>query len=223
MKFKTTIFLVLLLSSLIYGQGRWGAGVYGGVFLPITDFSDFYNTGFGENVQVTYGWSENTLLTFSVGTSSWDFDNDAFNQELENSGAPEIRVDLYASFRVVPYLLGVRWYAMKGKYRPYILLEGGRYYYETKYQGTITNSNEKPPDNIEEIPETKITGSETALALGIGTFAELSDHFFLDVVLKYNAITNARAISDFEDEQTLTGLSRTVQYITLLAGINYRF
>lgn len=223
MKLKVVLLLIILFSSTIYCQGRWGVGAYGGVFLPITEFSDFYKTGFGGNLNVTYDWSENTLFTFSVGTSSWEFDSDAFNRELENSGTPEIRVDLDASFRVVPFLIGVRWYATKGKYRPYILLEGGLYYYETKYQGTIENSNEKPPNNIEEVPETKISGNQPALALGIGTFVELSDHFFLDVVLKYNAITNAKAISDWEDDQTLTGISRTVQYITLLAGINYRF
>jgi opacity protein-like surface antigen len=221
MKFNTTALLFFIFSSTIYCQGRWGVGAYGGVFLPITEFSDYYNTGFGGNVQVTYNWSENTLLTFSIGTSSWDFDNDAFNKELQKT-APEIRVDLDASFTVVPYLLGVRWYLMNGKYRTYILLEGGLYYYETRYQGTIEDSNEKPPE-IEEIPETIITGNQPALALGIGTFIEVSDHIFLDVVLKYNAITNAKAISDWEDDQTLTGLSRTVQYITLLAGINYRF
>ena len=222
MKFKATTYFIILLSSVIYGLGRWGAGAYGGVFVPIAEFSEFYNTGFGGAAQVTYGWSENTLFTFSVGTSSWEFDNDSFNRELENSGAG-IKVDLDASFKVVPYLLGVRWYAMKGKYRPYILLEGGLYYYETKYQGTIEDLLEKPPNNIEEIPETKITGNESALALGIGTFVELSDHIFLDAVLKYNAITNAKAISEWEEDQTITGLSRTIQYITLLAGINYRF
>lgn len=222
MNFRILSICIILFSSLISAQGRWGAGVNGGVFLPITEFSDFYKTGFGGNLQITYGWSENTLLTFSVGTSSWDFDSDAFNDELEKAGTG-IKVDLDASFRVMPYLLGVRWYALRGKYRPYVMLEGGVYSYETKYKGTIEDSNEEPPDNIQEVPETKITGNETALALGIGTYIKLSDHFFIDGVLKYNAITNARAITDYDDEQTITGLSRTIQYITILAGINYRF
>jgi opacity protein-like surface antigen len=223
MKIKYIIGMLILSAGLLSGQGKWGAGAYGGVFMPITEFSDFYNTGFGGNVQVTYSWSENTLFTFSVGTSSWDFNSEAFNRELENSGFPQIKVDLDGTFRVVPYLLGIRWYAFRGNYRPYILLEGGLYYYETKYQGTITNSDEQPPDNIQQVPETSITGNESALALGAGTFIKLNDHLYLDAVLKYNAITNARAISDYDNDQTLTGLSRTVQYITLLAGINYRF
>ncbi len=223
MKFKTVIVMMIFSVGLINGQGKWGAGVYGGVYQPITEFSDFYSTGFGGNVQITYGWSENTLFTFSVGTSSWDFDSEAFNRELENSGNPQIKVDFDGSFRVVPYLLGVRWYAFSGQYRPYIMIEGGLYNYETKYQGTITNSDEKPPDNITQVPETKITGNESALALGLGAYIKLNENFFFDAVIKYNAITNARSISDYDDDQTLTGLSRTVQYITLLAGVNYRF
>jgi hypothetical protein len=79
------------------------------------------------------------------------------------------------------------------------------------------------PPEVLEVPETKITGNESALAFGVGAFIRLNDHFFVDTLIKYQAITNARANIDYEDDQTLNGISRTIQYVSLLAGINYRF
>jgi opacity protein-like surface antigen len=219
------IFLFIILvffTSGLSAQSNWGIGVEGGVSFPISEFSESYKTGYSGNIRATYIWGENTLLSFSVGLSQWEVDNSKVNQSIADAGI-NAKVDLDANLRIIPILVGVKWYFIKGKYRPYILIEGGFHNYKSSIKGTITDTSPGASGTPVPIQEISDSGTETALSIGAGSLLKLSNHWYLEFTGKYNVLTNARALSDPDDNQTISGISRTIQYITLLLGINYRF
>ncbi len=222
--FLTIIFsIVLTISS--NAQSNFGVGLSGGVNFPTGDFDEFYNAGYGGDLHFSYHLGNEAIFTLAVGYNRWNLAVDAFNKLAAASGL-NWKFELDSHFAIIPVLLGVRWYLFQKKNQPYITFEGGIYNYQFKLEGKAVNTVSGA--NIPEIPipEVRKSGTETMLNLGLGYLYTLSKHWLLDVTVKYNIITNAFTIEnlvDPESEDTIYGVKGTNQYLSLLAGINYRF
>ena len=109
MKKAVLLLLVLLFfaTSANAQQGKMYVGGQVGISLPMGDFGDGANLGFGFLGNFYYGINQNIDLTGSVGYISWGTDADG------------------ASFSNVPIVVGGRYYFQRSNFTPYAVAELG--------------------------------------------------------------------------------------------------
>jgi opacity protein-like surface antigen len=223
-----SIILSLLFFSSNYSQSNFAVGVNAGLSLPVGQLTEFYQSGYGGNGQFMYSFSENFMVILTIGYDIWDVDQDALNKKLEDQNKT-FRLDINSHFRIIPFYIGARYYITKGKHRPFFSFDFGGYSYEFKLTGDVVNTI--PEADIPRVPiaDQIETGTESALALGLGYFHKLSKHWYLEIHSKYNVITNAFTINepdqvyDPEDPTSIYGVKGDLAFFTFMAGINYRF
>ncbi len=108
---KKTVLILVLLSffalTVNAQEGKMYVGGQVGISLPMGDFGDAANMGFGFLGNFYYGINQNIDLTGSVGYISWGTDADG------------------ASFSNVPILVGGRYYFQRSNFTPYAVAELG--------------------------------------------------------------------------------------------------
>jgi hypothetical protein len=135
--------------------------------------------------------------------------------------------ELDSDFKVVPVLIGVKWLLTQSrKSSLYVSLKGGIYNYTFTLKGTAFNT--VPNANIPQIPvpELNESGTETMIVFGLGYLFKLGKHWYFDFKGNYNVLTNAFAVNEPvnpADPNAVYGVKGTLQYVSILAGINYRF
>ncbi len=110
----SVILLAVLFTGFINAQGKMALGVQGGIALPMGDFGDAYDMGFGGTATFAYHINPMLDITGSIGYLTW-------------SGK-----DLDYTFSSVPVLAGVRYYFGQDKFHPYITGELGMHF--TSYE-----------------------------------------------------------------------------------------
>ena len=228
MKTFSSIILSLLFFSSNYSQSNFAVGVNGGIAIPVGPLAEFYQLGYGGNGQFMYAFSENFMVTLTGGYGILDVDQDALNNKLGDQGKT-FRIDIDSHLKIIPLYIGVRYYITKGKHRPFFSFDFGGYSYEFNLTGYFVNTIQGADLPRVPIPDQKETGTESALALGLGYFYKLSKHFYIEVYSKYNVLTDATTISepdsiyDPDDPTSVYGIKGTIAYFTFMAGIDYRF
>ncbi|MBK7104687.1 MAG: hypothetical protein IPH62_05335 [Ignavibacteriae bacterium] len=108
---KKTVLILALLSFFVITinaqEGKMHVGGQVGISLPMGDFGDAANMGFGFLGNFYYGINQNIDLTGSVGYTSWGTDADG------------------ASFSNVPIVVGGRYYFQRSSLTPYATAELG--------------------------------------------------------------------------------------------------
>ena len=230
MKTFLSIILSLLFFSSSYSQSDFAVGVNAGLALPVGQLTEFYQSGYGGNGQFMYNVSNQFMVVLTVGYAKWDVDQDAVNEKAKESGK-DITFNLQSDLRVMPLYIGARYYLASGKHRPFFSVDFGGYSYEFKLAGDVTIKfpGDDLPDVTVPLEEQTVTGTETALALGLGYFYKLSKHFYIEIHTKYNVLTDATTISDPDsiydpdDPTSVYGIKGTIAFFTFMAGIDYRF
>ncbi|MDX1702476.1 MAG: hypothetical protein R3250_17740 [Melioribacteraceae bacterium] len=226
MKKYSILILFMIIPSMSLAQRNFGAGVNFNVNIPVSDFDQFYNTGYGGDAHFLYHLGNQAIFSLTVGYNMWNLDVNEFNNKISETGL-NWRFELDSDFRVIPVLLGVKWLLTQSKKSSlYASLKGGVYQYTFKLKGTAFNTI--PNANIPQIPIPEIneTGTETMLVLGLGYLFKFGKHWYFDFKGDYNILTNAFAINETvnpENPDAVYGVKGTLQYVTILAGINYRF
>jgi len=216
--------LLIFSISLFAQKSNFGAGINLGVSVPTGDFDNFYKTGFGGDAHFLYHLGNQAIFSLSVGYNIWNLDVDELNKRVSNAGLTWT-FDLDSKFSTLPVLIGIKWLlAQNKKGGLYVGLLGGVY----KYNFTIRGSANRSGYDINMIPidEIKKNGTETMLTLGLGYLFKFGKHWYVDVNGNYNIITNAFSVNEPvnpEDPNAIYGVKGTLQYVSFLAGINYRF
>lgn len=226
MKKYLLLIIILILPSAVFSQANFGVGANLNVNIPVSDFDEFYNTGYGGDVHFLYHLGNQAIFSFTIGYDWWNLDVDEFNKKVSDAGLNG-RFDLDSDFRIIPVLIGAKWLLAQGKQSSlYISLKGGIYNYIFSLKGTanfpLPNGNVVSVD----IPEINESGTETMLVLGLGYLFKFGKHWYFDFKGNYNILTNAFAVNEPvnpEDPNAVFGVKGTLQYVTILAGINYRF
>jgi hypothetical protein len=226
MKKYSILILFTTIPLLSYAQSNFGVGANLNVNIPVSDFDEFYNTGYGGDVHFLYHLGNQAIFSFTVGYNLWNLDVDEFNKKVEEAGFNG-NFDLDSDFRIIPILIGAKWLLAQGKKNSlYVSLKGGIYNYNFSLKGTANlifpGGNSIPID----IPEINESGTETMIVLGLGYLFKLGKHFYFDFKGNYNILTNAFAVNEPvnpDDPDAVYGVKGTLQYVTILAGINYRF
>jgi len=216
--------LLIFSISLFAQKSNFGAGINLGVSVPTGDFDNFYKQGFGGDAHFLYHLGNQAIFSLSLGYNIWNLDVDELNKKVSDAGLTWT-FDLDSKFSTLPVLIGIKWLlAQNKKGGLYVGLLGGVY----KYNFTIRGSANRSGYDINMIPidEIKKNGTETMLTLGLGYLFKFGKHWYVDVNGNYNIITNAFSVNEPvnpEDPNAIYGVKGTLQYVSFLVGINYRF
>jgi len=226
MKKYILLIIIIILPSTVFTQGNFGVGANLNVNIPVSDFDEFYNTGYGGDVHFLYHLGNQAIFSFTIGYDWWNLDVDELNKKVSDAGLNG-RFDLDSDFRIIPVLIGAKWLLAQGKQSSlYISLKGGIYNYSFSLKGTANLILPGGNSLLVDIPEINESGTETMLVLGLGYLFKFGKHWYFDFKGNYNILTNAFAVNEPvnpEDPNAVYGVKGTLQYVTILAGINYRF
>lgn len=223
-----TILLSLLFCTSILSQNEIGVGINGGVNIPVGNFHKYYSIGYSGDAQILYNVNNAFILVLTSGYHLWKVDEDAYNKRA-NELAQNQKYNFDSHFRIVPIYLGIRYFLGRGKHRPFFSLDFGGYAYEFKISGTINSTLPNANTIPINIPETKKTDTQTALAVGFGYFYNLSKNWNVEVHSKYTVLSSGYVIN--EPDKIVTpdgattdyGSAKKLNFISISAGINYIF
>lgn len=228
MKLLITFLISFLFYTSGFTQNQIGFGVNGGVGIPVGDFHEYYSIGSGGDIQLMYDVNNAFILVLTSGYHSWKLDQDAYNKKADEQ-LLNLKFSLNSHFTMIPIYLGIRYYLARGKHRPFFSLDFGGYSYEFKISGTVNSTLPNASSVPANIPETKKTDTQTALAVGFGYFYSLSRNWYIEVHSKYNVLSSAYTINepdkikDPQDPDTVFGKSGKLNFVSLAAGVNYIF
>lgn len=225
MKYK---FLLIALISFIYVisvNAQIGVNATGGVYFPIGELAKSYNTGYGGDIAFIYKFNPSFELSLVGGVSAYEADQDELEKRLlEDLGDIGEGINIEAEFNVeaplklYPLVLNFTYMYGKKKFKPYFFFEGGIFFYDLTYTGYIKIINGPTID----LPESIEKRSSTTLSLGGGFLSSLSKKLFLNVRGKWSIMNNINLVEADENEE-LRGVEKTVQTISLSAGLSYYF
>ena len=209
----------------ISAQSDFAVGINGNVNFPNGKFTKYIGTGFGGDAHFLYLFGNSSIFTLSVGYNQFGLDNDAFNAKANELGL-NATFDVESKFSTLPVLLGVKWYFLKQKTNTaYIMIEGGFYNYNFTLKGTAEVDSTGSSETI-TLPEIDEDGIETMLRISAGYLFFFDKHWFIDASVSYIVLTNAFTVdvpADPEDAGEITSAAETLNYLSVTAGINYRF
>jgi outer membrane protein W len=218
--------LVLFFSISIKAQSDFAAGLSGSVNFPNGKFTEYFNVGYGGEAHFLYLFGNSSIFTLLIGYNQFKLDADAFNKKAEELNL-NTKFDVESSFSTIPILVGVKWYFLKQKTSsPYIMIEAGFYNYQFTFSGTATNIDPSGNSIPVEIPEIEEKGTEPILRISAGYIIFLQRRWFIDASVNYSVLTDAFTVAvpdDPEVAETISGTAETLNYLSISAGINYRF
>lgn len=213
----------MIISNQIFGQ--LGVSATGGVYFPIGELAKSYNTGYGGDVAFIYKFNPSFELSLVGGVSSYEADQEELQKRLEEEIGDigeginvDVEMNVQAPLKLYPLVLNFTYISGKKKFRPYFFFEGGVFFYDLTYSGYIQIVN----GPTIELPESIEKRSSTTLSLGGGFLSSLSKKLFLNVRGKWSIMNNINLVEADENEE-LRGVEKTVQTISLSAGLNYYF
>ena len=222
---KLFILLYLLGSSLSIAQSDFAVGLNGSVNFPTGQFADF-NAGYGGDIHFLYLLGNSTIFSISAGYSTFGLDVDRFNERAKELGL-NAQFDVDSKFSTIPILLGAKWYFLQAKkHNLYIMIEAGFYNYKFSFKGTANIISPGGNSISIDLPEIDENGTKTMLKISAGYLYFFAKHWFIDASAGYIVLTNAFAVNEPvnpEDPDAIYGVVGTLNYVSVQAGINYRF
>lgn len=225
MKMKVLIFIIVSLFSLTTIRAQIGAAANAGVYFPVGVLSNSYNTGYGGEASFIYRFNRNFEIALVGGMSVLQADEENLKnrllEEIEDINEEiniNAEIDVKAPLNLYPLVFSIKYLYGKKKFKPYFFFEGGIFFYDIVYAGSIRIIN--GPEIA--LPESIEKESSTTLAVGGGFLSSLTKKLFLDVNAKWGIMNNIKLVEADSNEE-LRGIDKTVQTISLSAGLNYYF
>lgn len=172
-KILAILFVVVLVVGLANAQGKIALGVNAGIALPMGDFADGFDMGFGGNALFAYHATPNVDVTASAGYLTW-------------SGKDESE----ATFSSIPVMVGARYLFGQGKFNPYIGAELGMHF-------TTFDVPEVEIPGVGTFGGGSESDSNFGWGAGAGFLYQIGNNMDLDVNVRYNSITASGGSSDY--------------------------
>jgi opacity protein-like surface antigen len=210
--------MLLLLTTLAFGNSPFSVGVAVGAAVPNDEFSELYQTGYGGLATFAYAMNPGVALTVASGMFRWNVDNGAINDRIQDPPVT-VSIAMEAPLTMYPLVIGVAYYPAVSTIKPYFHLTGGIYFLNLQTSGTITVQDIPIP--LE--PRTK-NWSEFGLSVGVGVDVPLGKRISLNADAKYNSV-NLTDITLLDENDSPYGVIQTSasRFFTIFGGIRYRF
>ncbi|GIK62042.1 MAG: outer membrane beta-barrel protein [Ignavibacteriota bacterium] len=170
-KILAVLFVLLLVAGYTNAQGKIALGVNAGIALPMGDFGDGYDMGFGGNALFAYHVNPNVDVTGSAGYLTW-------------SGKDALDGSTFSS---IPVMVGARYLFGQGQFHPYIGAELGMHFsnfdYEYELMGVTYSGSE--------------SDSYFGFGAGAGFLYRVGNNMDLDVNAKFNSISSEGSASNY--------------------------
>jgi opacity protein-like surface antigen len=167
----SVLLLAVLFTGFINAQNKMAFGLQAGVAIPMGDFGDGFDMGFGGQGNFAYHISPMLDVTASVGYLTWS----------AKEGD--------ATFSSIPVLVGARYYFGKDKFNPYVAGELGMHF----------STFDMPEVVIPGVGT--FGGSESSSDFGFGAGAgflyKMGPNLDLDVNAKFNSISSEGDASNY--------------------------
>ncbi|RJP66537.1 MAG: hypothetical protein C4539_11235 [Ignavibacteriales bacterium] len=217
MKKVVYTFMAIVLSGIILSaQTKFGVGVNGMYLSPTGDFGDLYKSGFGGIASVTYNLTDNIQLGVNAGYASVSFNNDHFNEMLNEFGINE-KVDIDSKLSIIPVLLGAKYFFTSSSFKPYAALDLGMHLVSVE-ASSVTVEGQKFDATAKESKATAGWG------IGLGFLAQLAPKINLDVNAKISG-DNLEVGSNMSVNSDVYSASQssksTVAFFTIAAGLQF--
>jgi opacity protein-like surface antigen len=221
---KYYIFIAVIFLS-ISVNAQLGVSLKGGGYIPVGEFTNNYNSGFGGEVTFSYRSNPRFEIGITTGYSHYGADEDVLKAKLLDVIEDDLdqinidaTIDIEAPLNIYPLALNIKYIFGNKKVKPYFFFEGGVFFYDLTIKGHIKIKN----GPIIDIPETVQQKNSTMLGIGGGMQFRLSKRLFFDVAAKWSIMNNINLVEADVDEK-LRGVDKTVQTIALLGGLSYYF
>jgi opacity protein-like surface antigen len=202
-----------------------GVSVKGGSYVPVGEFTNNYDVGFGGEFIFSYRSNPRFEIGITTGYSHYTADQDALKEAILKDFKDELdqinidgTIDVEAPLNIYPLALNIKYIFGNKKVKPYFFFEGGIFFYDLTTRGHIEIKNGPTID----IPETVERENSTMLGIGGGIQFRLTKKLFFDVSAKWSIMNNIKLVeADVQEE--LSGVKKTAQTVALLGGLSYYF
>ncbi|MBN2572126.1 MAG: outer membrane beta-barrel protein [Ignavibacteriales bacterium] len=172
MKKILVILFVLMFAGFTFGQGKMAIGIQGNLAIPMGDFGDAYDMGFGGLLSFYYNVNPNIGIGLNTGYQTWSATN----------------YDNYTSSSI-PVLAAFKYSFGKGSFLPYLALGVGGYYSMVSYEYTILGVTYSGDDSEFNFG---VNG-------GLGFVYQTSPSLGIDVGVKFSNIFSEGSSTNFID------------------------
>ena len=121
-KIYLAIVALSFFTTFTQSQSVVGIGISGAYLSPTGDFGDVYKDGWGGFASLNFNLSDNFQLSLTSGYSQFQFNNDRYNQLLNdffNFFGISTYVNITSSLRIIPVMLGGKYFFTNTPFRPY--------------------------------------------------------------------------------------------------------
>lgn len=168
----SVILLAVLFTGFINAQSKMAVGIQAGIALPMGDFGDGYDMGFGGTATFAYHINPMIDVTGSVGYLTWS------GKEADYK------------FSSIPVLVGARYYFGQGKFLPYVAAELGMHF-------TTVDVPEVVIPGFGTYGGGSASDSFFGFGAGAGFLYQLSPKLNLDVNAKFSSISSSGSASSY--------------------------
>ncbi len=208
----------MLACTTLRAQTKLGIGVEGAYLSPTGDFGNVYKSGFGGLASLTYNVTNNIQLSLSSGYSQFSFNNDQFNQLLNdflNAFGATANVNINSNLKIIPVMLGGKYFFTSTTFKPYAALDLGLHI--VSVSGTSVQVNGQTINAVASQSK-----AVTAWGLGVGFMYQVAPKVCINVNAKING-DNLEVGTNFSESGTGYSSSQsstsTVTFLSVNAGL----
>lgn len=177
--------IIVLFAGFTNAQSKMAIGVQGGIAIPMGDFGDAVDLGFGGQGNFAYDVSPFLQVTGSIGYTTWSYKTDSYT----TSG----------SFNTVPLLAGIRYTFPAKGFKPYVMAQLGVHFISSKitYDNIYYLIKANEINDVQATYEYSESSTKFGFGAGAGFLLPLGPKLDLDVNATFNSISTEGSATNY--------------------------
>ncbi len=179
--------IIVLFAGFTNAQSKMAIGVQGGIAIPMGDFGDAVDLGFGGQGNFAYDVSPFLQVTGSIGYTTWSYKTNSYT----TSG----------SFNTVPLLAGIRYTFPAKGFKPYVMAQLGVHFISSKitydYILYLAKTNGIGINDAQTTYEYSASSTKFGFGAGAGFLLPLGPKLDLDVNATFNSISTEGSATNY--------------------------
>lgn len=177
--------IIVLFAGFINAQSKMAVGVQGGIAIPMGDFGDAVDLGFGGQGNFAIDVSPFLQVTGSIGYTTWSYKTNS--------------VTTSGSFSTVPLLAGIRYTFPAIGFKPYLMAQLGAHFISSKitYDYIILLVKSNGTSNAQATYEYSESSTKFGFGAGAGFLLPLGPKLDLDVNATFNSISTEGSATNY--------------------------
>ena len=180
--------IIVLFAGFTNAQSKMAVGVQGGIAIPMGDFGDAVDLGFGGQGNFAFTVSPSLQVTGSLGYNTWSYKTES-----------DIASGTFSS---VPLLAGIRYTFPSKGFEPYVMAQLGVHFisskFEINYDPLLFKTNGVSSTNATQATyEFSESSTKFGFGAGVGFLLPLGPKLDLDVNATFNSISTEGSATNY--------------------------